>query len=122
MVNHIAIQLLVGSIFGILSGLGVGGGSLLLLWLTLIAGVEQEQARLINLMFFLPCAVISSFFRWHQGTLKPSEALIPVAAGLAGALLGAKVSLLLDVRQAKKIFGWFFILCGLRELFYRPKK
>lgn len=122
MLDNFWIAVLMGSALGFLSGLGVGGGSLLLLWLTLVLGMEQSQARLMNLMFFLPCAAIACLFRWKQGTLKPKAVLIPIAAGLLGAILGNLLGQTLNIDLLKKIFGIFFIVCGIRELCYRPRK
>lgn len=122
MLEQFWFLIIIGTALGFLSGLGVGGGSLLLLWLTLVAGFEQQQARLINLMFFLPCAAIACLFRWKQGTLKPKTVLPPICAGLLGAVLGNLVSQQLDLDILKKIFGGFFIVCGIRELCYRPRK
>ena len=73
------VAILVGAALGFLSGLGVGGGSLLLLWLTLAAGVPQETARVMNLMFFLPCALIATVFRWRQSKLPlPADEASPL--------------------------------------------
>ena len=52
MLDSLPVVLLVGTVLGFLAGLGVGGGSLLILWLTLIAQTPQEEARNINLLFF----------------------------------------------------------------------
>lgn len=116
------IQILVGTLLGFLSGLGVGGGSLLMLWLTLVAGSPQADARVMNLMFFVPCALIASLFRWRQA--KPDRALIlwAVAGGLAGALAGNLLHSQLDLELLKKGLGILFLLCGVRELFYRDRK
>ncbi len=48
----------VAAILGFLAGLGVGGGSLLIIWLTMVVQSDQQEARLINLMFFIPSALI----------------------------------------------------------------
>lgn len=69
MLNGFFFPIFIGTILGGLSGLGVGGGSLLMLWLTLVMGAEPEYARLMNLMFFIPCALATSIFRWRQGKL-----------------------------------------------------
>ena len=50
------LPLLAGTATGVLSGFGVGGGSLLLVWLTAFSGLPQEQAQGINLLYFLPAA------------------------------------------------------------------
>ena len=115
------LNVLVGALLGLLSGLGVGGGSLLLLWLTLAAGVDQSTARVMNLMFFLPCALAATAFRWRQS--KPDWSLIlPAAgAGLAGALIGNLIAPGLDRALLRKAFGVLFLLTGWKEVQYRPK-
>lgn len=115
------VNFLVGAVLGFLSGLGVGGGSLLLLWLTLIAGVPQAQARIINLMFFIPCALIATLFRRKQFRPDWHLAIPTILAGLLGAFLGNLLGPRLDVNLLKKAFGLLFIVCGIRELRYKPK-
>ena len=114
------VAILVGAALGFLSGLGVGGGSLLLLWLTLAAGIPQETARVMNLMFFLPCAFIATVFRWKQSKLPLPIALPAVLGGLAGALLGNFLGPALDTGLLKKAFGVLFILTAIRELRWKP--
>ena len=59
MLDSLTVSLIVGTALGFLSGLGVGGGSLLILWLTLVLGMEQGEARTVNLLFFLPAAAVA---------------------------------------------------------------
>ena len=115
------VNFLVGAALGFLSGLGVGGGSLLLLWLTLVLGQPQETARVMNLMFFLPCALIATLFRWKQSRPDWRLALPAILAGLLCALLGNFLGPRLDVELLKKAFGILFIVCGIRELLDKPK-
>lgn len=115
------VKFLVGAVLGFLSGLGVGGGSLLLLWLTLVLGEAQATARVMNLMFFIPCALVATVFRWKQSSPDKRLALSAVAAGLLGAVIGNVIGPRLDVVLLKKAFGVLFIACGLRELLWRPK-
>lgn len=113
------LNVCVGAVLGFLSGLGVGGGSLLLLWLTLIVGEPRETARLMNLMFFIPCALIATVFRWKNSRPNWSIALPAMIAGLLGTALGNTLSPLLDPEHLKKAFGLLFILCGIRELRFK---
>ena len=122
MVNTWWFCILVGIVLGFLSGLGVGGGSLLMLWLTLIAGVPQADARVMNLMFFVPCALIASLFRWKQSKPDWPLTLWAVAGGLIGALAGNLLHGRLDLELMKKGLGILFLICGARELFYRERK
>ena len=122
MLNTLPVMLAIGALLGFLSGLGVGGGSLLMLWLTLILGLEHGIARNINLLFFLPAAVIASLFRWKQGALQIKKVLPAIIAGCISAALFAWLSRHLDLTLIKKLFGGLLLLTGFRELFYRPRK
>ncbi len=115
------VALTVGTVLGFLSGLGVGGGSLLILWLTLVLGMEHSAARGINLAFFLPAAVISCLFRWKQGAVEWKTILPAVIAGCIAAAVFSWVGLRIDLELLRKLFGGLLILTGLRELFYKPK-
>lgn len=115
------VALLVGTVLGFLSGLGVGGGSLLMLWLTLVLGMEHTAARGINLLFFLPAAAAACLFRWRQGDI-PWRTVIPAAiAGCAAAAFFSWVGLGMDLSLLKKLFGGLLLLTGLREVLYRSK-
>lgn len=115
------VNVLVGTVLGFLSGLGVGGGSLLLLWMTLVVGADPGQARVMNLMFFLPCAIIATALRWKQSKPDWNHILPAAGAGLLGAVLGNLIAPSLPQALLKKAFGVLFLLAGVRELSYRPK-
>lgn len=116
------ISIPAGTLLGFLSGLGTGGGSLLILWLTVVAGMEYEQARLINLMFFIPSALVACLFRWKQNHLAIKKVLPAIGAGIVCAVLGNWLSTVIDTQLLKKIFGFMLLAAGARELFYRPRK
>ena len=115
------ISLGIGTVLGFLSGLGIGGGSLLILWLTLVTGMEQEMARTVNLLFFLPCALIACWIRIHQRTLKVKPLLPAILSGCISAIVFSFVSTALNTEVLKKIFAVILIIVGLRELFYKDK-
>ena len=60
--ESVPAAIVVGTLLGFLSGLGIGGGSLLVLWLTAVLSMEQRMAQGINLLFFLPAALVSCLF------------------------------------------------------------
>ena len=122
MLESLPVVLLVGTVLGFLAGLGVGGGSLLILWLTLVLGMEHPQARLINLLFFLPSAIIASFFRWKQGKLDFKKVLPAIITGCITAGACSFISSTMDIALLKKLFGGLLILTGIRELMYKPRK
>lgn len=112
---------IVGTILGFLSGLGIGGGSLLILWLTMVLGMEHSIARGINLLFFLPSAAVACIFRWKQGFIKWKSIMPAVIAGCLSAAVCSWIGLGMDLAILKKLFGGLLIVTGLRELFYKPK-
>ena len=116
------IAFLASAFCGTLAGMGLGGGSLLILWLTLVLGVTQDVARGINLMFFLPTAAISCAFRLRQRVLKWQLILPAIVAAVVGALLFGWLGKEIDTDLLRKPFGILLLATGLRELFYRPRK
>ena len=120
MLTTFPITLAAGTLLGFLSGLGVGGGSLLILWLTLVLGMEQSDARAVNLLFFLPSAAVSCFFRWKQGALDPKKMLPAILAGCAGAFWGTRLGPRLDTALLKKGFGILLLATGIREILWKP--
>lgn len=116
------ITLPVASALGFLAGLGVGGGSLLMIWLTMVAGVEYADARIINLLFFLPSAFISTLFRQKQGTLPLKKILPAILFGCISAALFSFLGRQASATLIKKLFGGLLLVTGVRELFYRPRK
>ena len=115
-------SILAGAVLGFLSGLGTGGGSLLILWLTIAKSVPQAVARQINLMFFVPCALIACLFRWKQGSLEVKTVLPAMLGGVVSAVLFTWLSHYIDTGILRKPFGVLLIVTGLREIFYRPRK
>lgn len=111
--------LLVASMLGFLAGMGVGGGSLLLLWLTQVASIPQAQAKILNLLFFLPAAIVATSFRKKQKITRPD---ITRPGIIAGCICAATISILgknWDLELIKKLLGGLLILTGIKEMFYR---
>jgi uncharacterized membrane protein YfcA len=116
------LTLPVSACLGFLAGLGVGGGSLLMLWLTLIVGMDYTSARIVNMLFFLPSAVITTLFRRKQGAVPIKKILPAIIAGCAVAALFSYIGKYINTDLLKKIFGGLLLFTGLRELFYLPRK
>ena len=122
MVDSLPMALIAGLVLGFLAGLGVGGGSLLILWLTLVLGVDTGIARAINLMFFLAAAGGVSVLRFRKGKIKIKELLPAIIAGCIAAAFFSWLRSYLHSSLTEKLFGILLIVAGLRELFYRPRK
>lgn len=122
MLNSFPAAILAGVILGYLAALGVGGGSLLILWLTLVLGMDSGTASTINLMFFITAAGAVSIFRWRNGALHFKKILPAIIAGSICAALISLVARQIDGDLIRKLFGILLLIIGLRELFYRPRK
>lgn len=122
MLETIPVILVVSTALGFLAGIGVGGGSLLILWLTLCLEYDQPQARFLNLLFFIPSALIASYFRWKQGHISIKQILPAVAAGCISAAIGSFISGSMDMGVLRKMFGILLLVTGAREVLYKPKK
>ena len=120
--TDVLLPLLCGFAAGTISAWGVGGGTLLLLVMTLFLGVEQRAAQGINLLFFLPTALSALICHARQGYLdKPTlKAAIPFA--VPAALLGAWIATAVDVELLRKPFGIYLLLSGISLILPRRQK
>ena len=114
------IPFLCGLGASVVSAWGVGGGTLLLLVMTLFFGVDQRTAQGVNLLFFLPTAASALVCHARGGYLdKPTlKAAVPVA--VIAALIGAWISNAVDVEVLRKPFGVYLLLSGASLVW--PKK
>lgn len=113
------VPALVGALTGILSGFGIGGGSLLLIYMTSFAAVPQDLAQGVNLLYFLPTAAAALPSHFKNGCVEKAALLPAIAAGLAGTALAAWAATGLDVELLRKCFGVFLLIVGTRELLRR---
>ena len=98
---------------GILSGWGVGGGTLLLLVLTLGLHLEQEAAQGINLLYFLPTAAAGLWFHHRRGLLQDAPLGRMVPWGLLTAALGAAIATAVDISLLRRPLGLLFLWAGI---------
>ena len=115
------IPLLCGLGAGILSAWGVGGGTLLLLVMTLVLDVDQRSAQGINLLFFLPTAASALWCHARNGCLDKPVLRWTAPPALAAALLGAWLSSAVDPQVLRHPFG-VYLLASAVMLLYPSKK
>ena len=112
----------IGLLTGILSGFGIGGGSLLLLYLTLFEGAGQYQAGGINLLYFLPSAAMALPAHWRNGSVVRPVLLPAILAGLVTAGAAAWAATVMDVELLRRCFGGFLMVIGGMELFGKDRE
>lgn len=107
---------------GFVSALGLGGGGILVLYLTLFLNMEQMQAGGINLIFFLPLAAVSIAIHIKNKLIDYKFALKCAPFGVLGAFLGVWLANTIQPFWISKGFAVFVLILGIRELFCSPKK
>ncbi|HHX96306.1 MAG TPA: sulfite exporter TauE/SafE family protein [Clostridia bacterium] len=108
---------IIGIAMGILSGLALGGGTLLVPALVIFLKTPQHIAQGICLTVFIPTALIAVITHFKQGNVKLSLTLYLALGSLIGAFLGAILANQLPAPLLKKIFGSFLLLMGLYTFF-----
>lgn len=110
------LSILAGIVCGMISGLGIGGGSILMVWMTAFMGLEQRIAQGINLLYFLPTAAASLFFHTKNRFVEWHITIPAALCGAACAALFAFFSQRIDSEIMRKLFGGFLLLIGLFEI------
>ena len=114
--------LLAGLLSGILGSMGLGGGGVLIIYLTLFTDTEQLTAQGINLLFFIPTAIIAVVIYSIRKEIKWKMSLTIALFGILGAVIGITLSSHLGGELTSKIFGAGLVLFGLWEIFKRTPK
>ena len=111
------IEILIGIMSGIVSGMGLGGGTILIILLTLILKMEQHNAQASNLIFFIPTAIVTIIVNIRNKNIDLKTGIIISIFGIIGALIGATISLKINVNILKKCFGIFLLLISINEIY-----
>lgn len=111
------LQILTGLISGIVSGLGMGGGTILILILTLFVNVEQHVAQATNLIFFIPTSLAAIWINYKQKIIDIKLGLIVGGVGSIGAVIGAIISNKLNTAILRKCFGMFLGIIAIHEIY-----
>ena len=104
---------------GLLGSLGMGAGAVLLLYLRVLGGVEQFEAQGINLIFFLPIAVLSILLHARNHLISWKAAGVCILAGLPAVFLGVWLGGLAGGPLLSKLFAGLLLIIGVRELFQK---
>ena len=115
------LPLAAGLFSGILSAWGIGGGTLLLLIMTLFLDVEPRLAQSINLLYFLPTAAAGLLYHRKHDLLDKSAIRSTALWGIAAAVAGALLSTVTDASLLRRPFGVYLIVMGLITLFHKEK-
>lgn len=115
------VLFLIGLAAGIVSGMGIGGGAILIPALVLFANPEQHIAQSVNLLFFIPTALIAIIIHIKNRRIDFRMAVPIIITGLFGAYLGSKLAVSLPGNSLKRLFGVFLLLMGCYEMLRKDK-
>lgn len=106
-------MILFGLISGVLGGMGMGGGTLLIPMLTIFLKFDQHLVQGINLIVFLPMAVVALIFHFKNKLVDVKKSWIIMITGVATGIGGAILSQMVDSKNLKIYFAIFLILLGI---------
>ena len=109
--------LLAGLLSGIIGAMGMGGGAVLIIYLSVFTQTEQLASQGINLMFFIPIGLLAVVIYAFKKQIKWKTTLLLAAWGLLGAVIGLMLTDLLGGELTAKLFGGLLILIGIKEIF-----
>ncbi len=109
--------LIAGLLSGICGSMGLGGGGVLIIYLSLFTSTDRLTSGGINLLFFIPIALLSVIIYAVRKEIKWKTVLWFSAFGLVGALLGIWLTGFIGSKILGKIFGGFLLFLGISEFF-----
>ncbi len=110
------LDMLVGAAVAVLSGMGVGSGGLLAVYLTLVNNVDQPAAQALNLFFFLFAAAASTAVNVRRRNIVWGCVWLMGAGGVIGAVAGTLVAVSVEPRLLRIAFGVMLTFIGSRGL------
>ena len=120
-------EILIGLVSGIVSGTGMGGGTILIFLLTTLCGLEQHIAQATNLIFFIPTSIVAIYINIKEKNINFKVAKVIIVFGIIGAVIGAIIAKNIDTKLLKKSFGIFLGFIAVHEIYvifkmYKNKK
>lgn len=116
------IDLIFATLVAVLSGMGVGGGGLLVIYLTSFRNIPQITAQGINLFFFLFASASALFLHFSRRKINFSAIVLTSVTGVFGSLFGSALSSALDPSVVRRIFAYMLIFSGALALAKSIKK
>ena len=116
------LETLIGFISGIVSGTGMGGGTILILCLSIFLGINQKTAQATNLIFFIPTSIAAIYINVKQKNINLKLTKQIIFWGIIGAIIGALIAQKINVTVLKKMFGVFLAIIAIHEIYLLVKE
>lgn len=109
----LTVDIAAGILFGILTGMGIGGGGLLVIYLTLVRNYSQIDAQGANLLFFTFAAAASMIIHFKKRNVRIKTVLLVSVFGIFGAFVGGKVTAVIPQEITGKLYGVMLVISGI---------
>ena len=115
--------LISGLLGGVLGGMGMGGGTVLIPLLTMFCGVQQHTAQALNLVSFLPMAIVALIIHFRNGFVNFNHSVLIIITGVVTCILGCYVARAINGQLLKRFFGGFLLILSCWQIvnFIRKK-
>ena len=111
------VETLTGFISGIVSGTGMGGGTILILCLSILLGIDQKVAQATNLIFFIPTSISAIYVNIREKKINFKVAKVIIFWGIIGSVIGAIIAQKMNTTILKKSFGIFLAFIAIHEIY-----
>lgn len=108
---------IIGFFSGIISGMGIGGGAILIPSLVFFSSLKQQEAQGINLIVFIPIALVALIVHSREKNIEFRHAKWIVLGGIGGAIIGSIIAIKTNPNSLRKYFGIFLLIIGIYEFF-----
>lgn len=116
------ILFFIGLLSGVIGGMGIGGGTILIPGLILFTELNQHQVQGINLIIFIPTAIIALIIHYKNKNLNIKIAIPIIIAGIIGSFMGSTLAVNISSIILRKMFAIFLFIMGAYEIFSKTQK
>lgn len=111
------LEIIFGFIAGNITGLGMGGGTILILLLNVFMNLNQHVSQATNLIFFIPTAIASIITNIKYRNIDFKLSKITIFFGIVGAIIGSNISQKITSNSLKKYFAFFILIIAIHEVY-----
>ncbi len=110
-------EIIFGIVAGSVAAIGMGGGTILILLLSLFGNIEQHLIQGINLVFFIPTSIVAIYLNVRRKTIDYRLAVTVIFFGIIGAICGSLLSFKIDNQNLRKYFGIFLLIIAIFQIY-----
>ena len=104
-----------GTLSAIIGSMGLGGGGVLIIYFNLFTQIPQTIAQGINLLFFIPSAIVAIIIYAKKKLINFKLAITFSLLGLIGAMIGSYLACFIDSKVLSKIFAILLLIMGVMQ-------